>query len=161
MKSPIHTRKHYVQWTLATVATTDRTNLIISKGIRQIDVNAPDEVVEGAVVKAVFVELWTISSSSDGSEIVLITKNQGLSGITYAESVALDTWDNKRNILHTHQGLSSNDGIAAPSLAFRGWIKIPKGKQRQALGDIIHCTVSNPSANTLTYCGFATYKEYL
>ncbi len=42
---------------------------------------------------------------------------------------------------------------------FRGWVKIPKGKQRFGLGDeFIVAFESVGEAAQL--CGFSTYKEY-
>ncbi len=162
MRAPIHSQKHYVQWTLSTVATVAAVQEKIVQAVAVSDKNLPLEVSEGAIVKAVFIEVWLDSSSNDGSEILIIAKNpDGGSGALYAEAIALDGWLNKKNVLFVHQGLSANDGVGNPTPAFRGWIRIPKSKQRFGLGDTLSITLANPSVNTLTYCGFATYKEYL
>ncbi len=161
MRAPIHSRKHYVQITLSTAVTVTRNNELLIEGVAVTSKNTPREVEEGAIVKAIYIELWTLSSSNDGSEVVLLSKQQELNvGPTYVEAIAVDTYTNKKNILFTHQGLSSNDGVGNPQMVMRGWYKIPKSKQRFGLGDILTLTVANPSLNTLTYCGFATYKEY-
>ncbi len=119
------------------------------------------EVSEGSIIKAVYVELWTLGSSNDGFQIVVLEKStQDATGPTFVEMAALGDYNNKKNILFTHQGLSANDGIGNPMPVMRGWYKIPKTKQRFGLGDRLNLNISNPSANTLTYCGFATYKEY-
>lgn len=162
MRAPIHSRKHYVQTTFSTVTGASRANVTIVNAVAVADKNSPSEVVEGAVVKAVYIEYWTISSAGDGSQVFIVSKNgQGQAGPLYAECIALDTWDNKKNILHVMQGLASNDGISTPMCVFKGWIKIPKSKQRFGLGDQLVVTIANPHAtNDLDYCGFATYKEY-
>ncbi len=161
MKAPIHSRKHYVQWTLSTALTVARNTEQIAKGVAVSAKDQPSEVEEGSVIKAVYIELWTLSSSSDGSEVVIICKdNSDGTGPTYNESITLDVYNNKKEIFFVHQGLSSNDGITSPTIAFKGWIKIPKSKQRFGLGDTLNVIISNPSLNDLDYCGFATYKEY-
>ncbi len=162
MKAPIHSRKHYTQWSRSSVAVTAIGVETIAHGVAVANKNAPSEVEEGALVKAVFLELWVLSTGNDAAEVVTISKtNEDLSAMTYAESIALDTFNNKKNVLFVHQGLSANDGIGNPIVAFRGWVKIPRGKQRFGLGDKLSVTVSNLSpTNTMDYCGFATYKEY-
>ncbi len=161
MKAPIHSSKHYVQMSRFTVATVARVNqdLVIASKIQ--DINAVDEVVEGALVKAVYVELWLLNSSNDGSDIVTLTKTTaGSIGPSFTECNALGTYDEKKNILFTHQGLSSNNGVGNPIPIMRGWYKIPKSKQRFGLGDRLVLTIANNGPSTLEACGFALYKEY-
>ncbi len=159
MRPPIHSKKHYRQMSLTTVITGTRN---VEDLIHAVETpTAVNQVVEGAVVKAIYVELWMESSSADGFQIVTLLKDtQDNIGPTFAEMSALGDYNNKKNILFTHQGLSSNDGVGNPMLVMRGWYKIPKSKQRFGLGDKINLSISNPSSNTNTYCGFATYKEY-
>jgi len=110
---------------------------------------------------AVFIELWLQNSANDGHAVVIVEKTQGdNAGPTFAEMAALFSYSNKKNILFTHEGLTSNDGVGNPVPILRQWIKIPKSKQRFGLGDGIALTLSNPSSNNLNRCGFAVYKEY-
>ena len=123
--------------------------------------NAVDEVIEGAVVKAVFFELWLIGSVSDQHAIVTITKEQaGTVGPGFTNMVGLGAYLNKKNVLFTHQGLAGNDGISLPIPVLRGWIKIPKSKQRFGLGDRLVLAIASQGDASIFYCGFATYKEY-
>ncbi len=73
---------------------------------------------------------------------------------------ALGTFDNKKNILYTTQGLAPNDGVGQPVAVIRQWFKIPKSKQRFGLGDKIRLAIASRGDGVITYCGFATYKEY-
>lgn len=126
-----------------------------------VDVNTPVEVQEGSVIKAVYFELWLEGSANDSFQVVTITKvPESGTGPTFAQMQALNAYPNKKNILFTHQGLSANDGVGNPMPVLRGWIKIPKSKQRFGLGDNLILTVSNPGPQTVAYCGFATFKEY-
>ncbi len=161
MRAPIHSRKHYVQVSLSTVATVARNTEQVIQAVSVADKNSPKEVEEGAIVKAVYAEFWVINSSSDGAGGLVINKGvDGQGGPVYSECIALDTYLNKKNVLFVHQGLQSNDGIGNPTNVIRGWIKIPKSKQRFGLGDSLNLNFFNLSLNDMDYCGFVTYKEY-
>ncbi len=123
--------------------------------------NQVDEISEGAIVKAVYIELWILDSANDGSFVITVTKYPGTApGMTFAESNSLGTYENKKNILYTTQGLSANNGVGNPVPIIRQWIKIPRSKQRFGLGDRLRICIANNGLNNLEYCGFATYKEY-
>ncbi len=161
MRAPIHSVKHYVQISRSTVLTGARNIESIIVATNVVSANLVDEVVEGAVVKAVYFELWVIGSTADQHGVVIVSKEiSGQSGPSFAEITALGNYDNKKNVLFTHQGLASNDGIAQPIAVLRHWIKIPKSKQRFGLGDRLALTISSAGDGSQHYCGFATYKEY-
>ncbi len=161
MKAPIHSTKHYVQITRSTVATVAANQENLITAVEGTTANLVDEVVEGAIVKAVYIELWLINAGAAGSDVVVLSKNPlGNVGPSFSDMNALGIYLNKKNILFTHQGLDPNDGIANPVVVMRGWYKIPKSKQRFGLGDVLSLTIANNSANDLFYCGFSTYKEY-
>ncbi len=161
MRPIVHSNKHYKQMSLFTVLTGTTTNVLLAHSVAVSAKDSVDEVEEGALVKAVYIELWGESSSNNGSDIIVLSKNNANAvGPTFAEMAALGNYVDKKNILFTHQGLTSNDGISRPAMMMRSWYKIPKGKQRFGLGDKLNLSIANPSANTNTYCGFALYKEY-
>ncbi len=125
------------------------------------DKNTPTEIEEGAIVKAVFVELWVIGSTSNQFFTIIVVKDpSGLGGISFAGMTDLNSHTNKKNILYTTQGLASNDGIAQPIAILRQWIKIPKSKQRFGLGDKLRLVIASRGDANIVYCGFATFKEY-
>ncbi len=160
MKSPIHSIKHYTQNSLATTiaGAVSFTNIALSVAIQ--NVNTADEVVEGSLVKAVYVEDWVrTNDTSPGSFVYIICKlPSGVDNPTAVEMAALNDWDNKKNILYTTQGLSNDQDADAIPL-HKGWIAIPKGKQRMGLGDRIR-TIFFAQALDQNTCGFKTYKEY-
>ncbi len=161
MKAPIHSVKHYHQMTLSNVSTLTEVDSIMVHAIGTGVAASPNEVVEGAIVKAVYLEMWVIGSSSNQffTMIVHKTPNDG-DPATFTEMTSLGTYINKKNILFTSQGLASNDGIAQPVAVHRSWIRIPKGKQRFGLGDKLLFQIASRGSATITFCGFATYKEY-
>ncbi len=161
MKAPIHSQKHYVQFGINQVLTGVRESIRLVTAVESTVANQVQEVAEGSLVKAVYIELWLQNQGNLGESIVTLTKDPlSNSGPTFAEHAALGTFLNKKNILFTHQGLTSNDGISGPVRIMGNWFKIPKSKQRFGLGDALNIVISNTSSNSLNRCGFATYKEY-
>ncbi len=161
MRPIIHSTKHYVQTSLSTVTTGTVLSINLVVGVPVSDKDNVIEVEEGASVKAIFVELWVIGSSSNQFFTITLAKYPSNASVpTVADMAALGDWDNKKNILYTTQGLASNDGIAAPIPLIRQWFKIPKGKQRFGLNDRIRLMVASRGDASLIVCGMATYKEY-
>ncbi len=158
MRPIVHSQKHYVQQSRSQTATVALTTIDILDSTATG--TAVDEVVEGSNVRAVFIELWLLDSSNDGSFIVTFEKLQNnLAPMGFATSNALGTYANKANILYCTQGLSPNNGVGNPVPIIRQWFKIPKGKQRMALGDRLVLNITNNGLNNLEFCGFFTYKE--
>ncbi len=125
------------------------------------DVNTPQEVTEGAVVKAVYLEYWYRSAVTNGASFVLIIEkaDRNATDPSFTNMTTLNAYINKKNILYTTQGLVAGSGDN-PIPLVRGWFKIPKGKQRIGLNDKIRVCVAALGANGLTGCGFGIYKEY-
>ncbi len=161
MRAPIHSVKHYVQMSFRTVGTgTVDTTVLINGSLIQ-DVNSVSEVQEGATVKAIYIELWLLADSANGTQITTLTKfPSGQTPFSTTEMAALGIANNKKNILFTSMGLASNDGVSGPIPIMRGWYKLPRGKQRFGLGDTLELQVFAQGAAGVDLCGFATYKEY-
>ncbi len=148
------------QGTIAQAAVEDIAIAIAAEGPS----TTPTGIVEGATVKAVYVELWLGNQSSTvvGSYTVILYKNPSGATLPGAAAVAaLHDWANKKNILFTSQALvpPTDGGQVA---VMRGWYKIPKGKQRMGLGDSIRLAVRNNNATSvvINFCGLAVFKEY-
>ncbi len=160
MRPVIHSQKHYVQQSRSTVATVALNTIDIILAVEGTIANAVDEVIEGAIIKAVYVEMWLIDAGAAGSfSITLEKRPSNLGAIAFATSQALGAYGNKNNILYTTQGLTPNDGLTGPMPVIRQWFKIPKGKQRFGLGDKLVLNIANMGANDLFHCGFFIYKE--
>ncbi len=161
VRPQVHSTKHYVQYPIDQVATGVKQSIVIVSAVAVQNNNAATETTEGNSVKACYFELWLQNQGNLGEFIVTISKEPLLgTGPTFAEMAALDSYGNKKNILYTTQGLTSNDGISGPVNVIRNWIKIPKSKQRFGLGDRLILSIANVSAGDLNRCGFSTYKEY-
>ncbi len=161
MRPPIHSIKHYVQFPIDQISTGTRQSVALITSVLQTSANLATEVSEGSIVKAVYVELWLENQGNLGESIVTVCKDTNTNvGPTFGQMAALFAYANKKNVLFTHQGLTSNDGVSQPTNVLRGWIKIPKSKQRFGLGDTLTLSIANVSASDLNRCGMAIYKEY-
>ncbi len=157
----VHSTKHYVQFSITTVIGGAVGTGSIVQAVAVVDKNAPAEVEEGSTIKAVYFELWVRAGDTvGGSGQMIIYKSEGdTTAASAAELALLNDWENKKNILYTTQGLF-NDQDADAIAVYKGWLKIPKGKQRFGLNDKLRFTLSAAGAIDLHFCGFATYKEY-
>ncbi len=157
----VHSVKHYVQFPIDQISTGTRQINTVCNAVEISQKNVASEVTEGSTVKAIYFELWLQNEGTLGEFIMTITKDpETATGPTFNEQAALFTYSNKKNVLYTTQGLTSNDGVSGPVNVIRGWVKIPKSKQRFGLGDSIHMNISNVSANDLVRCGITIFKEY-
>lgn len=161
MRPTINSRKHIVQNSLTTVpiGTISQQSLAIAQ--EPPDVDGSTDVVIGSTIKAVYLEYWVTGddAASISSAVITLQKYENNAGnMTYAESVALHEYNNKKNVLYVSQGLVSQSG-GTPLPLVRQWIKIPKGKQRFARGDLLKVTWSGIS-DGINICGLAIYKEY-
>ncbi len=163
MVAPINTVKHYVQFENATINDgAIRANAISDAVIAPAATNTRD-VREGAIVKAIFVEIWIKSNASAGTDtkfqFALEKVPTGAAAVTFTQLNNLQAYDNKKNILFYSQGVIGD--LTTNSIPIvRNWFKIPKGKQRQGLGDRLVITTSSTGA-IVQHCGFSTYKEYI
>jgi len=159
LRPVIQTRKHIVQIALASITGVGSTTITLSQAIEGAHATSI-QVSEGSQVRAVYVELWLAQSAANiGSFTGILFKNPGGSNApSDANMAALHDWDNKKNILYTTQGITPNNTTLPMNFA-KGWLKIPKGKQRQGLDDKIQISLRNNTTDDLNFCGFALYKE--
>ncbi len=161
MKAPIKSTKHVVQHTQTTVATAAVVSFVDVNARVLLSVNSADDVIEGSVVKAVYVELWLLSSTLNNGSLVIIFEKAagGQPSITFTQMTTLNNYPNKKNVLYTTQGLVG-ENTSNPVPFFRGWIKIPKGKQRFGLNDQFRISIANIGADSILACGLTIYKSY-
>ncbi len=164
MKAPIISRKHIVQHTSFTTLASTVTIFRDATAFAVQDVNNANEVIEGSVIKAVYVELWITSKSGGVPGATFVFWIEKASGAapdpTFTNSTTLDAYINKKNILYTSQGLLPQQAGGNPIPVFRGWQKIPKGKQRFGLGDVLKIVLSANGGLDLAGCGMTIFKSY-
>ncbi len=164
MLAPINSIKHYVQAENTTTATGVRRSVELVTAVSQSAAGAStNEVLEGSIVKAIFIEFWIQSQATSGNDVKFQFVLEKLPGaestfITFTEMNNLMAYTNKKNIFFVSQGVFGDNTTQAVPIV-RQWFKIPKGKQRFGLGDRIHVAISATGA-TINTCGISTYKEY-
>ncbi len=163
MKAPIHSRKHYIQMSQFTVGQGLAVNTTFSSAIEGAP-STPSHIAEGSLIKAVWLEAWCNNDSASvvGSFTAGFLKNPGGNASpTTGNIAALHDYDNKKNILYTTQALVPTTD-SSMMLIHKGWIKIPKGKQRMGLGDSLQFFIrnNNAAAIDINVCGLGIYKEY-
>ncbi len=163
MRAPVVSRKHIVQHTQFVVTSATVTTFDDAHAVSIQNVNANFEVVEGSVIKAIYVEMWLTSNTGvepAGSLVMIVEKAQsGASDPTITNMTTLDNYTNKKNVLYTTQGLVGSN-TANPIPFLRQWIKIPKGKQRFGLQDKIRVSIAAIGSEDVNGCGLVIYKSY-
>lgn len=157
MRPRVNTEKHILQFSPTTVGLGAISNVLAVHAVAAPALSR--DVREGAIVSAIYVEFWIHSDdAAAGSTVVTLEKVPALATpMTYAQSIVLNDYSNKKNILYTSQGLVPPNVQSGLPL-IRGWFKIPKGKQRFGLGDKIIINISGIS-NGVVYCGHLQFKE--
>ncbi len=161
MKPVINSEKHIIQITPSTVIGPGAIGgANIATAVQEPDGTNPNHVAVGTIIKAVYVEMWMIGGAQNiASTVTTVEKVPGGNiAQSYQDSITLHTYSNKKNILYTTQGLMGEQD-SNPIPFIRMWIKIPKGKQRFGLGDILKLNIS-AITNTVEFCGMFIFKSY-
>ncbi len=162
MVAPINTIKHYVHRSNVGISTGTISNIIIVDAAVAPGNSTPQEVTEGSIIKAVYLEFWLSSNGASGTETqftLTVEKKRSLeAAMTNAQANNLGAYPNKKNILYTTQGIvNSNTGSGAVPV-LRQYVLIPKGKQRFGLDDQLLVNIA--AVGALQLCGISTFKEY-
>ncbi len=161
MRPMIHSTKYFVQTTLSTITTGAKLDITFIRAVAVVDKNLNIEVEEGASVKAVWVEMWITGSTINQFFTIILAKlPSNLDPASTVELADLNSWEGKKNILYTTQGLAPSDANSAPVPILRQWFKIPKSKQRFGLGDELVLTLMSRGDADIILCGNMIYKEY-
>ncbi len=162
MVAPINSLKHYVPRPSIVIATGAITNFVAIDAVKAPATAASKEVVEGAVIKAVYVEMWIGSNEAAGSEsqfvLTVEKKRDQEADMTNAQALNLMDYPNKKNILYTTQGIVGSLAVSGTIPVVRNWILVPKGKQRFGRDDQFLINVA--AVGALQLCGITTFKEY-
>ncbi len=158
MRPKVHTKKHYPQLSISSVAAGALGNFVLAEAVETPAAN--NQVREGSSISAIYVELWEKAGSATNlSSVINAFYKEPGSGVafTVAQLAAVQDAENKKNILFFQQGLLPNEDLI-PIPIMRGWYKIPKSKQRMGLGDRWIVATSAVGFD-VDRCGFATFKE--
>ncbi len=159
----IHTIKHIVQIDNTAIAAGAISTIKIADAVANTALpTATSDVVQGAVIKAVWCEMWLKGNGASDEDTrftaVIYKTPSDVTTPTIANMSNLMAWPNYKNILWTSQGVIGGVGGGQSVPIIRQWLKIPKGKQRMGLDDEINITVL--ALNTvIQHCGVFVFKE--
>ena len=121
----VHSTKHYVQTSISTIVGGAVLSIDLIHAVSVDAKNDPDEVEEGNSVKAIYLEYWIRAGSTTPSsgQMVIYKSSADTTPPLAADMAALDSWDNKKNVLYTTMGLY-NDQDADAIAIYKGWLKI-------------------------------------
>ncbi len=156
--------KHYVHLTPTNIATAGILVIPIANAVVAPATGNASDVAEGSVIKAIYVEMWGVGQGSTGTTstctAIIEKRPSGVVAPTFANLANLGAYPNKKNVLYSTQGNFGSVANGSPTFnMFKGWIKIPKGKQRMGSDDNIDMAIS-ANAQIVQACGLFTYKEY-
>ncbi len=162
MLAPLITIKHYINIENAQIAAAAIRTVELVQAVAQTAVTNTTDVVEGSLVKTVFIEHWIKSFAAAGEDakfqVVIEKVPAGATPITFTQMNNLMSYPNKKNVLFVSQGVVGD--LSTQSIpVVRQWFMIPRGKQRFGLDDRFVLTISATSA-TLQTCGLAVFKEW-
>ena len=159
MRPRVHTEKHIVQRSLFAIVTGTISNIALARSVSTPAAASILDVREGCIITAVYVEMWVTSDDNAAGTVITTLEKvpSNAPSMTAADSADLNGYQNKNNILYTQMGLIPNNDTY-PMVVIRGWFKIPKGKQRFALGDELVLNV-HAQSNGISACGTILYKE--
>ncbi len=161
VRPTVNSEKHIVQNVVFPVDTLTTVNLVLANAKSDPDGTVSTDVRVGATIKAVYCEYWLLSGGNTAGaiEMHLEKPTSGTNGPIFANSQSLHVYTNKKNIFYQTQGIVG-DTNTNPIPFVRQWIKIPKGKQRMGLGDLIIFSFANFTTASVDVCGLTIYKEY-
>ncbi len=162
MLAPIVSIKHMVNIENSSSADGTRRSIQLVKAVGQSAVSNTFDVVEGSIVRALYIEIWfkgnAVAGTEDKFQFVIEKVSLGQNPISFTQMNNLMTYPNKKNILFTSQGVTGD--LTTNSIPIhRAWISIPKGKQRMGLDDEVFVSIST-TGGTANTCGLCIFKEY-
>ncbi len=162
MVAPINSIKHVINLENSALASGSVRAVQCVQAVAQTAVTNIADVVEGSIVKAVYLELWYKSNAADGLfnkfQLVVEKVIGNQAPITFTQMNSIMTYPNKKNILHITQGVVGDKTTQSVPI-IKGWVMIPKGKQRFGLDDEFFMTVST-TGDVAQTCGVVIFKEY-
>ncbi len=162
MAAPINSIKHYVPQANIAITSGNIVNFLVVDAVVAPAISNAFDVTEGAVIKAVYVEIWLASNAGAASEsqfvLTIEKKRDQEADMTNTQALNLGSYPNKKNILYTTQGILGSLAVTGTVPVVRNWVLIPKGKQRFGSNDQFMINVA--AVGGMQMCGITTYKEY-
>jgi len=151
----IHSRKEIVDSTLLGVLAGVRSTVSVASVVNSY-VGTPGTVETGSTIRSLYLFVQILPSSGTANVDFYVIKKPSavvnpLPGNTGGDVA-------RKYILHEEKGIPGNAADGAYPLTFKGVIRIPRGRQRMAEGDLIQVVLVGVDAHNL--CIKCIYKTY-
>ncbi len=148
-------------FTAATAGT--KTAILIAEAQDSPTLAVTQDVERGCSIKAIWIEFWVSATAEAAVGIthgidMYLFKNPG-SNLTSPIPGTEGSSNEKRFIFKVWKGLIGARTQGFQPYSWKGWIKIPKGKQRMAVNDIWQLVFQSTGVNVLV-CHKFVYKWY-
>ncbi len=154
MRPVIHTRKEIVDSTLLGVVAGTNTTVTLATAVNDY-VGTVGSVEVGSVISSVYIFCQGIpTATTENVDWYLIKKPTGVAN-PVAGAVGGST--SRKYVLHEEKGIPGNANDGAYPATFKGVLKIPKGRQRMAEGDLLQLVLRG--VGTSNWCIKAIYKS--
>ncbi len=153
----IHSRKEIIDSVTLGVAGGTTTSVLLATVVNDY-VGAVGTVEVGSKISSIylFVQILPSSTGTANVDFYLIKRPTGPTDpVPSATGGSLA----RKYILHEEKGLPGNAADGAYPLTFKGVIRIPKGRQRMAEGDVIRLV--GRGVDDYNMCIKAIYKSYM
>ncbi len=140
-----------------------KTALLIAESQDSATLAVPADVERGCVIKAIWIEIWVTATEEIATGITNLVefylfKNPG-SNLTSPIPGTEGSSNEKSFIFKKWKGIIGSRTVGFPAYAWKGWCKIPKGKQRMAANDVWQLIMQSSGTNALA-CASFIYKWY-
>ncbi len=138
-------------------------NKTIAKAVNSpSSASAPEEVVHGSIVKAIWIALdacgtgvLEVANNFDG----YLFKNPGAS-LTPPAPISVGTSNEKKFVIKQWHAMIMSTGEGNNPVHWEGWIKIPKRYQRMGTDDVWQIVMQSTASNTGLFSIQAIYKWF-
>ncbi len=155
MRPIIHTRKEIVDSVNLAVVGGVQTTVTLATAVNDYT-GAVGTVEVGSKIKWLYLFVQMLPTVGTANVDWYILKSPGVIGLPLPGATGGDA--TRKYILHEEKGLPGNAADGAYPLTFKGVIKIPRGRQRMAEGDLIRLT-ARAAVDISNLCIKCIYKS--
>ncbi len=152
----IHSRKEIVDSTLLAVGAGVNSTVSLATAINDY-VGTVGTVEVGSVIKSVYIFVQILPTATTENVDWYLIKRPA--GVTNPVPGAVGGDLARKYVLHEEKGIPGNSNDGAYPSTFKGVIKIPRGRQRIAEGDVIQLRLRGVGIHNI--CIKAIYKVYM
>ncbi len=159
---PVNSNKNIVTAFTASTAGT-KTTIVVANAVDSAALATTNQVERGSAIKAIWLELWIWATEEIAVGVTTgidayIIKNPG-TNFTNPIPGTVGSSNEKKFVFKSWKGLIGPKTQGFPAYFWKGWIKVPKGMQRQGANDRFDFVFQSTGTNVLV-CHNFIYKWF-